>query len=434
MKLFHLSDLHIGKQLNGYSLRANQEAVLCQIVDYASEEHPDAILICGDIYDKTAPSGEAYTIFSNFLESISQIKPRIPVLIIAGNHDSPERLSYASPFLEKHSIHMSAFLPGSSKVNLPSGQREDPLGGKVNLPSGRREAPLGGKVNLPSGQREDPLGDEEYLKKVVLEDEYGPVNFYFLPFLKPGYVRPLFGENQPLGYESAVKAVLEREQIDFNQRNVLLSHQFYGSGGKDPETCESEQAVIMAGGLDRVDVSVLPDFDYIALGHIHGSQKVGSSRIRYCGTPYKYSVSEEFHKKSVTVAKLGKKGEEPELEFLPLKGIQDVRKERGSLAELLERAEEGTRHDFVSITLTDEEEPYRVRERLEEVYSHILEIRVDNRRTRQKLMEQAEEVPVLKPLEAFRQFYKAVRGGEMTKEEEIAMERIVQEAKEEEGI
>ena len=139
MKLFHLSDLHIGKQLNGYSLRANQEAVLGQIVDYASEEHPDAILICGDIYDKTAPSGEAYTIFSNFLESISQIKPRIPVLIIAGNHDSPERLSYASPFLEKHSIHLSAFLP---------------------------ESP------------------EEYLKKIVLEDEYGPVNFYFLPFLK----------------------------------------------------------------------------------------------------------------------------------------------------------------------------------------------------------------------------------------------------------
>ncbi|WP_333652418.1 exonuclease SbcCD subunit D [Lacrimispora sp.] len=389
MKLFHLSDLHIGKQLNGYSLRANQEAVLGQIVDYASEEQPDAILICGDIYDKTAPSGEAYTIFSNFLESISQIKPRIPVLIIAGNHDSPERLSYASPFLEKHSIHLSAFLP---------------------------ESP------------------EEYLKKIVLEDEYGPVNFYFLPFLKPGYVRPLFEENQPSGYESAVKAVLEREHIDLKQRNVLLSHQFYGSGGRDPETCESEQAVIMAGGLDRVDVSVLPEFDYVALGHIHGSQKVGSSRVRYCGTPYKYSVSEEFHKKSVTVVTLGRKGEEPELEFLPLKGLQDVRKERGSLAELLERAVEETRRDFVSITLTDEEEPYRVRERLEEVYSHILEIRVDNRRTRQKLMEQAEEVPVLKPLEAFRQFYKAVRGGEMTKEEEEAMERIVQEAKEDEGI
>ncbi len=389
MKIFHLSDLHIGKQLNGYSLRENQEAVLCQILNYASEEHPDAILICGDIYDKTVPSGEAYTIFSNFLISISQIKPRIPVLIIAGNHDSPERLSYAGPFLEKHSIHVSAFLPGSS---------------------------------------------EEYLKKVVLEDEYGPVNFYLLPFLKPGYIRPLFEDNQPAGYESAVKAVLEREQIDFKQRNILLSHQFYGSGGKDPETCESEQAVIMAGGLDRVDISVLPDFDYVALGHIHGSQKVGGRRIRYCGTPYKYSVSEEFHKKSVTVVKIGEKGEEPELEFLPLKGFQDVRRERGSLAELLERAEDKNRHDFVSITLTDEEEPYRVRERLEEVYSHILEIRVDNQRTRQKLLERAEEVPVLKPLEAFRQFYKAVKGKDMTVEEEEAMERIVQEAKEDEGI
>ncbi|MEY8355964.1 exonuclease SbcCD subunit D [Lachnospiraceae bacterium 54-53] len=388
MKIFHLSDLHIGKQLNGYSLKENQEAVFRQIVDYAAACRPDVILICGDIYDKTAPSGEAYTIFGSFLEALSQIKPRISVLIIAGNHDSPERLSYAGSFLEKHSIHLSVFPP----------QRP-----------------------------------EEYLKKVTMEDEYGPVNFYFLPFLKPGYVRPVFEENQPEGYEGAVRALLERETIHDEERNVLLSHQFYASGGKAPETCESEQAVIMSGGLDRVDVSVLSGFDYVALGHIHGSQKVGGNRVRYCGTPYKYSVSEEFHKKSVTVVTLGRKEEEPQISFLPLKGIQDVRRERGSLEEILSRATEDNRHDFVSVTLTDEEEPYRVRERLEEVYDHMLELRVDNERTRQRLMEGGEPVPV-KPLDAFRQFYKAVRGEEMTREAEKAMERIVQEAKEEEGI
>lgn len=190
----------------------------------------------------------------------------------------------------------------------------------------------------------------------------------------------------------------------------------------------------MAGGLDRVDASVLSDFDYIALGHIHGSQKVGKASIRYCGTPYKYSVSEENHKKSVTVVNIGKKGDEPELEFLPLNGIQDVRRERGSLSEILKRATEENRHDYVSVTLTDEEEPYRVRERLEEVFDHLLELRVDNERTRQKRLEEGETVPVLKPLEAFRQFFKAVRGEEMTMEEEQAMERIVQEAKEEEGL
>lgn len=358
-----------------------------QIVDYASLYHPDAVLICGDIYDKTAPSGEAYTIFGSFLEALSEITPQIPVLIIAGNHDSPERLSYASPFLEKHRIHLSAF---------------------------------------------PPRGPEEYLKKVILEDEYGPVNFYLLPFLKPGYVRPVFGENQPDGYESAVRAVLEREFIDPGERNVLLSHQFYGGGGKNPETCESEQAVILSGGLDRVDASVLSAFDYTALGHIHGSQKVGGERVRYSGTPYKYSVSEEFHKKSVTVVKLGRKGDKPEIEFLPLKGIQDVRREKGSLMDILSRATEENRHDFISVTLTDEEEPYRVRERLEEVFDHLLELRVDNQRTRQKLLEGAEPVSVLNPLEAFRQFYKAVRGEEMTREAEKAMERIVQEAKEEE--
>jgi exonuclease SbcD len=389
MKIFHLSDLHIGKQLNGYSLKENQEAVLNQIVDYAASRHPDVILICGDIYDKTAPSGEAYTMFGNFLEALSGIKPDITVLIIAGNHDSPERLSYASAFLERHRIHLSVF---------------------------------------------PPRNQEEYLKKVVLQDENGPVNFYLLPFLKPGYVRQLFPDNQPDGYESAIRAVLERETIDAGERNILLSHQFYTAGSKDPETCESEQAVIMAGGLDRVDATVLSDFDYIALGHIHGSQKVGKASVRYCGTPYKYSVSEENHKKSVTVVNIGKKGDEPELEFLPLNGIQDVRRERGTLSDILKRATEENRHDFVSVTLTDEEEPYRVRERLEEVFDHMLELRVDNERTRQKRMEEGETVPVLKPLEAFRQFFKAVRGDEMTMEEEQAMERIVQEAKEEEGL
>ncbi|HJC22582.1 MAG TPA: exonuclease SbcCD subunit D [Candidatus Eisenbergiella merdavium] len=387
MKLFHLSDLHIGKLLCGYSLKENQERVLSQIVDYARKEHPDAVLICGDIYDKTAPSGEAYVMFDRFLEELSDIRPRIPVLIIAGNHDSPERLSYASAFLEKHLIYLSVF---------------------------------------------PPVREEEHLKKIELADEYGPVDFYLLPFLKPGYLRPLQPEGNVGSYEEAVRFLLSREKIDSQRRNVILSHQFYAAGQSDPETCDSETAVAMAGGLDRIDASVLDGFDYAALGHLHGAQRVGRPGMRYCGTPYKYSVSEEHHHKAVTVVELGKKGEEPKLRFLPLSGLQDVRRMRGTLEEVLEAAKRpeadtpGVCHDFVSVTITDEQEPYRIRERLEERYDHLLELRVDNARTRARLsQEETQEDPAPEPMEAFRQFYRTVHHASLPEEGERIMERLI---------
>ena len=399
MKLFHLSDLHIGKLLCGYSLRENQERVLSRIVTYAQEEHPDAILICGDIYDKSAPSGEAYVMFDRFLEALSEIRPRIPVFIIAGNHDSPERLSYASAFLEKHSIYLSVF---------------------------------------------PPVREDEYLKKITLEDEYGPVDFYLLPFLKPGYLRPLLPEGSAFSYEEAVGFLLSREKIDPGRRNVILSHQFYMAGQSEPETCDSEVAVAMAGGLDKIDISVLDAFDYAALGHLHGSQKVGRMSARYCGTPYKYSVSEEHHHKAVTVVELGKKGEEPQLRFLPLSGLQDVRRLRGTLDEVLAAAESaapspsavqpsvsGVCHDFVSVTITDEQEPYRIRERLEERYDHLLEFRVDNARTRARMAESGtENDPAPEPMEAFRQFYETVNHTPLPEEGERIMKRLIREIQE----
>ena len=396
MKLFHLSDLHIGKLLCGYSLKENQERVLSQIADYAKEEHPDAILICGDIYDKSAPSGEAYVMFDRFLEALSEIRPRIPVLIIAGNHDSPERLSYASSFLERHSIYLSVF---------------------------------------------PPVREDEFLKKIELADEYGPVDFYLLPFLKPGYLRPLLPEGSVLSYEEAVRFLLSREKIDPKRRNVILSHQFYTAGQSEPETCDSEAAVAMAGGLDKIDVSVLDAFDYAALGHLHGSQRVGRESARYCGTPYKYSVSEERHHKAVTVVELGKKGEEPRLRFLPLSGLQDVRRLRGTLEEVLEAASggqpsvpsasSGVCHDFVSVTITDEQEPYRIRERLEERYDHLLELRVDNARTRARLAESGtENDPAPEPMEAFRQFYETVNHMPLPEEGERIMKGLIREIQE----
>lgn len=387
MKFFHLSDLHIGRQLNGWSLKENQERILSQIAEYADIYRPDAILICGDVYDKSIPSGEAFSMFGHFLEQISETG--IPMLIIAGNHDSPERLGFAGPFLEKGRIFLSAFPPSK---------------------------------------------EGEYLKKVTLKDQWGNVNFYLFPFMKPGYVRPLLraeGREYEDTYDGAFRAVLERETIDTSERNVILCHQFFTSSSGEPETCESETAVLTAGGLDAIGSSALDLFDYGALGHIHGPQKAGRETVRYCGSPYKYSVSEERHKKAVVMAELTKKGEPADLTFLPLSGIQDVRSVRGTLQEVLGQAEEPFCHDFVKITLTDDKEPVYFREQLRERYDHILEIRIDNERTRESLKEEGEPIPVLSPMEAFRRFFTVVQKSEMTKEEEALMEQIIEEAKEE---
>lgn len=385
MKFFHLSDLHIGKQLHAYSLRENQQAVLSQIVEKAHEYRPDAVLICGDIFDRAVPSGESYTVFDKFLQELSAITPAVPVLIIAGNHDNAQRLDYASSFLEKHQIYLSVSAP---------------------------------------------MQQEDHLKKVVLHDAYGEVNFYLLPFLKPGYVRQLFAEGTVHDYESAVREILQREEIDYGKRNVLLSHQFYTNGGQAPERCESEQPVISLGGLENVDASVVEKFDYAALGHIHGAQMVKFPHIRYCGTPLKYSVSEEHHKKSITMVTLGAKGVQAAIETIPLTPVQDVRKMRGLLKEVIGEATDENRHDFLSVTLTDEKEPYHPKEQLEEAYDFILEVRIDNTRTRNRIGETQGEAFCVQPMEMFRSFYQEMQGQPMTAQEEALVEEIVDEWRE----
>lgn len=379
MKIFHIADLHIGKQLNYYNLKENQEDILNQIVEKMEEYRPDVLLIAGDVFDKSMPSGEAYGLFDSFLNKASALRPAIPICIIAGNHDSPERLNYASSFMEKHQVYISVMPP----------QRED-----------------------------------EYLKKVVLEDEFGPVNIYLLPFTKPGFVRPLFPEMDISDYETAVRMLLEREKIDAAQRNVLVSHQFYQSSGWETATCDSEQVLLSIGGLDRIDISVLKDFDYVALGHLHGPQKIKEEHIRYAGSPLKYSVSEERHHKSITMVTLREKGTKPEIELIPLKARQDVRSERGTLKEILARTEESGRHDFISVTVTDENEPYRMKEMLREVYDYLLEIRVDNARTRKRLEITSERQENLTPMEAFRAFYEDVGKSPLTEAEELLLEKM----------
>lgn len=391
MIFFHLSDLHIGKQLHRYSLKEDQTAVLQEVVQYAASMHPDAIVIAGDIYDKPVPAAEAVSVFDMFLTGLTKIHPAIPVLIISGNHDSPERLSYAGSILTRSQVYIAGKLPETK---------------------------------------------EEKLKCITLHDSFGKVNFYLLPFLKPGYVRHLFHENPPSGYQEAVQAVLEREKIDWDSRNVLVSHQFYTGNGKEAETCDSE--VFSIGGIDNIDSRLVERFDYAALGHLHGAQKAGAGHIRYCGTLLKYSVSEAHHTKGLTVVELSRKGSAPQVRVLPLSPVRDVRKVKGTLGEILSHAEPGedggkpeNPDDYISITLTDEVEPYKVRERLREVFSHVLEVRMENQKIKEILEETDGEALETDPFSLFSGFYREIHGKEMTAAEKDLLLSVIDERKEE---
>lgn len=380
MRFFHLSDLHIGKQLHAYNLKEDQEHILREIVSYAEKLRPDAIVIAGDIYDKSVPSAEAVSIFDEFLTDLSNLEPAIPILMIAGNHDSAQRLDYASQILKRQQIYIAGNAP-------------------------EKEA--------------------EYLKKLTLQDEEGKVNFYFLPFLKPGYVRGVFDGQMPNSYEDAVKQILAREEIDWEKRNVLISHQFYAGCGQEMERFDSETASV--GGLDLIDSSCVQKFDYVALGHLHGAQKCGAEYVRYCGTLLKYSVSESNQKKMLHLVELGKKGEPVQVEKFPLHPLRDVRKIRGELADIIGEAKPENKDDYISVTLTDEVDPYKPKEQLERVYSHILEVRMDNTRTRKKLEEFEEEIILADPLTAFDEFFEEIQGRKMNEEERAVICEVLEE-------
>lgn len=383
MKFFHISDLHIGKQLHHYNMLEEQREILAQVVAYARREQPDAVLLAGDIYDTPVPSAEAVALFDEFLTNLCAVDEKLEICIIAGNHDSAKRIDYASAILAKHRVHIAG---------------------------------------MP------PVNKEQFLKKITVEDSFGKVNIYLLPFVKPAYVRKLFDE-EGLSYDTAVKKLLAREEISSVERNILVSHQFYTAAGVKPELSDSE--VRMVGGIENVDAECLEIFDYAALGHIHKSQKIGREENRYCGTLLQYSVSEAADEKNLLMVELMEKGSAPILTKLPLKPIRRVRRLVGGMEEVLEMAAEENCSDYVSITLTDEVEAYHPKERLEERYDHILEIKIDNARTR-KLLEFGElETETLEPQEVFMTFFMEMNGRELTEEEEAVLQEIINGQKEE---
>ena len=349
----------------------DQEYILHQILQIVDDEKADAVLIAGDVYDKSVPSAEAVTLFDDFLCRLA--KRKIPTLIISGNHDSPERLAFGNRLMEESGIFISPVYDGS-------------------------------------------------VSTFTLSDENGDVDFWLLPFLKPAHVKRYFPDAGIESYTDAVRVAVEKMGIDTAKRNVLLTHQFVTGAS----TCESEE--ISVGGSDNVDASVFEDFDYVALGHIHGPQNIGSNQIRYCGTPLKYSFSEETHHKSVTVVNLAKKGD-LELQLRPLTPRHDLRSIRGTFEELTSKSfYEGTAtDDYLHIILTDEEDVPEAIGKLRIIYPNLMKLSYDNTRTRtNQVIEGAEDVQRKSPLELFDELYELQNNQPMSEEQRSFTQELIE--------
>ena len=378
MKLIHLSDLHLGKRVGEVSMLEDQAYILDRVLDIVDGAGPDALLIAGDVYDKSVPSAEAVTLFDDFLCRLARRK--LPVLVISGNHDSPERLAFGSRLMEGAGVHLSPVYDGN-------------------------------------------------VKPITLTDEHGPVDFWLLPFLKPAHLRRFYPEETIDSYTDAVGATIAHMNIDPSRRNVLLCHQFVTGAA----TCESEELIV--GGTDNVDAAVFDGFDYVALGHLHGPQNVGSSRIRYCGTPLKYSFSEASQYKSVTVAELGEKGDLT-LHTVPLTPRHDMRVIQGTFAQLTAENSDaaGEREDYLHIILTDEEDVPEALGRLRLVYPNILKLSYDNTRTRtSQSVDRAQRVAQKSPLELFEELYETQNNQPMSQEQRDFAQRLIEQLREEDA-
>lgn len=334
MKFFHLSDLHIGLKLMNRYLREEHMDILRQVTDLAREEQPDAVVIAGDIYDKAVPAAEAVEVFDSFITELKRAVPEAEMMLISGNHDSGLRLNCFREILDEQKVHM---------------------------------------IGLP------PRREEEYIEKVTFQDEFGPVNFYLLPFVKPSMVKQIVGVDENgnnLSYDATLHKLIAREEVNTTERNVLVSHQFYLPVGENAESVERMDSEIRTvGNIDAVASDVLEAFDYAALGHIHKPMKVGSELYRYCGTPLACSVSEVGQQKGVIMVEIGEKDSKTSVKItvLPLKPLREVRIIKGSLEEVLAQACE----DFVTVILTDrvDLDIMDMQDRIRMAFPYLLEIR-----------------------------------------------------------
>lgn len=327
MKILHLSDLHIGLNWFNRSMLDDQKYILNQISEIIDENKPDAVVIAGDVYDKAVPSAESIKIFDDFISGLSENAPDTEIMVISGNHDNSQRIDIFRKVLSSHKIHM-----------------------------------IGNPPQQPT----------DHIEKITLHDEYGNVNFYLLPFIKPSMVRMIVNdENNNVSYDKAVHEIIGREDIDTNERNIIVSHQFYvpyGKEIKDIERMDSER--ITVGNIDAVYADILEKFDYSALGHIHRPSAVGKNNIRYCGTPLACSISEAGQQKGVIMVELAEKNN-IKIKNIPLIPLRNVRIIKGSLTEILSQGCD----DYVSIVLTEKPQQTDISARINEVFPNLLEIR-----------------------------------------------------------
>ncbi len=376
MRLLHCSDLHLGKRVNEFSMIQDQRHCLEQIVAIAVSHQVDGVLVAGDIYDKAVPPIEAVQLLDTFLTELTA--RGMPVYLISGNHDSPERLAFGGRMLEQNGVYLGAAANG-------------------------------------------------VLRRLALADEYGPLYLYLMPFLKPAMVRPFYPELAIETYEAAVAAVLEHSDVDPQARNVLLAHQFVTNNGREPERCDSE--TLSLGGVDQVDAGLFAAFDYVALGHLHGPQSVLRETVRYCGSPLKYSFSECRQKKSVTIVTLAQKGSVT-LETVPLTPLRDLREIRGELAALVDPAVValGDPTDYLRVILTDAEPQYDPMGKLRRVYPNVMRLDLEtNSGQKRPSATAAQQVEERTPMELFASFYAQVNGVEMSPEERRVIQSLLEE-------
>jgi len=373
MKFIHLSDLHIGKRVNEYSMIEDQEYILTKIINIIDEEKPDGIIIAGDVYDKAVPSAEAMQLFDDFLFRLA--KRNLPTFVISGNHDSPERIAFGGRLMNRSGVYMS------------------------------------------------PVYDGE-ISPVTMEDEYGKINIYMLPFIKPIHVRRFSGDTEISSYTDAMKFVIDNLDLNTAERNVMITHQFVTGADRT----ESED--ISVGGSDNVDVSVFDAFDYTALGHIHRPQNCKGEKVRYSGTPLKYSFSEAMDKKSVTIVELKEKDNLSvrTTELVPMRDMHEI---KGRYEDIMLRdfyKDTSYQEDYMHITLTDEEDIPDAVGKLRTVYHNLMKLDYDNLRTRTNAtIEGASDVEEKSPFEHFAELYEKQNNQPMSEVQQEFMKTLIEQ-------
>lgn len=376
MKFLHLSDLHLGKNLNGFSLYQDQAYILNQVVQIAQNEQIEAVIIAGDIFDKSVPNSQAIQLFDEFLTSWAELN--LPVFIISGNHDNAQRVAFGANLFKQNNIFISPVYNGN-------------------------------------------------ISPITLEDNFGKINFYLLPFLKPTTVRNFFPDEEITSYNQAIEVALKNISLNTNERNILIAHQFVTGA----YICDSEDIVV--GGIDNIDANLFQDFDYVALGHLHTPQTILRKSIRYCGTLLKYSFSEINQEKSLTIVDFFTKND-INIKTIPLSPLHDMRKLKGSYADLTLKSnyEHTNTTDYLTIILTDEEDIPDAINRLRSIYPNIMQLSYENTRTNTAKQLANIDIHNLKsPLTLFKEFYTQQNNQDLNTEQNAILEELIHDIWEE---